>query len=226
MSRLSLPSLNSKICPHDIDPELLMDVQTYLSNLNRGETTSESLRIAFQGFYEKYDPVIRKFGVKCNLPGVDLDECTQEVWFKLLTKLPEFEYQPERSRFQSWLYAVIRHQIIDLHRRRSQTRVIRLTTLAATNLVTSKSDPAIQFEQASDEEDLFGVRDELRSIVSEKSFRVVQLRCIEGRSIAEIAMELILTPAQVRLQLCRLKKQLKRLTKRHLSLPLNQPSFE
>ena len=51
----------------------------------------------------------------------------------------------------------------------------------------------------------------LRTRVSEKSYRVVRLRWIEGRETPEIADDVDLTPDQVRYRLQRMKRKLQAL---------------
>jgi len=207
----------------DIDPGFLHDVQAYLECPVCSGQLADSLRKDWQCFYQTYDPVIRRFALSCSLPADEIDECAQEVWATLLTRLRDFHYQPERGRFQSWLYAVVRNQAVDFLRRRNRHPVKRLSPLVAAGLMAPDADPARQFERASDLELLLMVAEELRLQVSEKSYLVLHMRWIEERSIGEIAIALELTAAQVRLRQCRMKQRFVRLLKRHAACASRAP---
>jgi len=211
--RLSTPSRGqrSRTAAADICPQLLRDVQAYLTLPSRPRSSIERLRESWRTFYETYDTVIRRFAVRCKIPLVDLEECTQEIWVKLLKKLPNFRYHAACSQFHTWLFAVVRNHVVDRLRRDRNRAVGRLTDLVEANLASSDSDPSHIFDRVSDYRELQRASELLKSMVSDKSYRTLQLRWIEGKSINEIANVLELTPAQVRLRQCRMKKQLQRL---------------
>ncbi|MHC4995334.1 MAG: sigma factor, partial [Planctomycetota bacterium] len=55
-------------------------------------------------FYTSCDTLIRQFASRLGIPSRSVDDFTQEVWVKLLKKLPEFQYDASRARFTTWLY--------------------------------------------------------------------------------------------------------------------------
>ena len=200
-----------QVVPADICPRLLRDVQAYLTLAPGQEVPIADLRESWRSFYETYDPIIRRFAVRCKVPRIDLEECTQEVWFKLLKNLPHFHHDTAASQFRTWLFAIVRNQVVDQIRRNRIRAVSCLTDHIAANLTSPNSDPAQLFDRAADLRDLRRAAELLRPLISDKSYRVLQLRWIEGKSIKEIAIALDLTPAQVRLRQCRMKKRLLRL---------------
>jgi DNA-directed RNA polymerase specialized sigma24 family protein len=64
--------------------------------------------------------------------------------------------------------------------------------------------------------------EELRDFVSEKTYRVLLLRLIEGRSEAETAAELDLTPEQVRYRKYRGQRKLRKILAVYSGEPLGQ----
>lgn len=89
---------SARFCRHgsaepDIDPRLLHDAQAYLECPVRSGQMAASLRKAWQCFYQTYDPLIRRFARSCGLSADEIDDCAQEVWATLLTKLHDFRYQ-------------------------------------------------------------------------------------------------------------------------------------
>lgn len=67
----------------------------------------------FIAYYENYIyVVIKNLGINTN----DIDDVAQEILLKLWKKLPEFEYNPKKGAFRSWLITVIRFHIYSLFR--------------------------------------------------------------------------------------------------------------
>jgi len=73
------------------------------------------------------------------------------------------------------------------------------------------ADPAELYERQWEDAMLQTVMDELRREVSQRSYRVLRMRLLEGRSVAEVAVALKLSPAGVR---CRQHRMLRKLRAR------------
>ncbi|MEI8021334.1 MAG: hypothetical protein WCH39_24210, partial [Schlesneria sp.] len=105
------------------------------------------------------------------------------------------------------------NHVISLLRRRNHQTVAPLTATAAVNLTACFEDQT-GCDLPTDNEALIKAIDELRLMVPECSYRVLQLKYFEGRSINEIATLLDITHTQASLLLCRVKKRLASLIKR------------
>lgn len=193
----------------DIDVALLQNTQAYLACLSRRRIPSPSLRQAWEQFYRTYDPVIRRFAAARGLHAADLGDCIQEVWVAIIGHLGQFQYAPKRGRFASWLYTLVQSKVIDLVRRRTRHPLENLTAKKAAALSSPLADPAagsdgywepILFQRALDQ---------LRRQVPPRSYRTLYLRLVEGWTTGEIATDLGLTPAQVRLIHFRTKQKLR-----------------
>ena len=193
---------------HDIDPQLLQDAQAYLKSQLCRQIPPLPLVEAWEEFYDTYDPVIRSYAASCGTPPADLDDCTQEVWTTLVTKLRDFQYDPLRSRFLSWLYTLVHSKATDLHRSRTRHPTESLTPVREAELYGSDKDPVAEYEQRRRQAMVNGALDELRKQVSERNYRVLHMRSVEGCTVAETAAALELEPEQVRLLHHRLKQKL------------------
>ncbi len=193
--------------PGDIDPGLLQKTQLYLACLSRRQTPGSPLSEAWDRFYRIIDPVIRRFASGCGAAAPDLDDCAQEVWTTLVTHLRDFHLDPRRGRFLSWLYTLVRSKAADQVRGRARHPAANLTHAAGAELRGPDADPAAEYEMHRQQTLVHAVLDELRQQVSERSYRVVYLRWIEGRTIPEIAAALNLTPQQVRFRSHRMKQK-------------------
>ena len=80
--------------------------QTLLQRLrNRHDDSS------WEEFVAAYRPYIHSLIIRLNVNTPDRDDLAQKILLALWQKLPEFDYDPERSRFRTWLVAVIRNQV-------------------------------------------------------------------------------------------------------------------
>jgi RNA polymerase sigma factor (sigma-70 family) len=192
----------------DIDPQLLQNAQAYLESQLCRQTPPLPLVEAWEEFFYIYNPVIRSYAVSCGAPTADLDDCTQEVWTTLVTKLGDFRYDPPRGRFLSWLFTVVHSKATDLHRSKTRHPTESLTSAEEGDLYASDMDPVAEYEQRRRQALVNGALDELRKQVSERNYRVLHMRSVEGRTVAETAAALGLEREQVRLLHYRLKQKL------------------
>jgi RNA polymerase sigma-70 factor (ECF subfamily) len=71
-------------------------------------------RDAWQQFVELYGPLIYRFGRKRGLQDADAADLTQNVFQAVIRAIGRFEYDPQRVKFRSWLYGVVRNQFYRL----------------------------------------------------------------------------------------------------------------
>ena len=183
--------------------------QEFLQERLRGVAPDSLLVHAWQEFYEFYNEIIRRFALSSSLPKSEVDDCVQEVWCTVVEELPNFDYDPHRGRFRSWLYALVRNKAMDRVRRRARHPVGSLHDAQATGLrdASDQADPTAALEQRWNQELVRTVLGELQKVSSETSYQVFYLRSIEERSVAEVAQAMDLTPAQVRARHHRLRRR-------------------
>ena len=70
---------------------------------------------AWARFFDLYTPAIRRF-VEWNDHVHDPDDVVQEVYLKLVEIIRSGKYDPDRSRFRTFLALLIRRQLITLYR--------------------------------------------------------------------------------------------------------------
>ena len=111
-----------------------------------------------------------------------------------------------------------RNKAVDSIRSQSRRLAEGLGEDAATTLVDPGLDPATEYERHLTRAQVRSVLAELSGQVSETSFRVLYLRWIEGRTVAETAAAVELTPEQVRFRTHRLKRKFRDLFERSADL--------
>jgi RNA polymerase sigma factor (sigma-70 family) len=195
----------------DNDTHLLGQAQAYLRCRLERRAPGPELVEAWNAFYRTYSPLIRRFAVHCRVPDAALDDCLQQVWTELLSKLVTFCYEPQRGHFRSWLYALVRRRAIDLLRCRSRHATERLAEAGEAALAAPDGDPAAEYERRCRRGAVHWVLTELRRRVSARSYAMLRMRWMEEHSVQHTAISLGSTPQQVWSREHRAKRQFQRL---------------
>jgi RNA polymerase sigma-70 factor (ECF subfamily) len=195
----------------EFDLDLLWRTQAYLRCQSAGGDPGRELTAAWERFFATYDPVIRRLADQFQVPRGSRDDCAQLVWLVLIKKLPAFRYDPTRGRFRTWLRRVIFGKAIDLRRRHRLLPAGSLSARAEAALPGRDADPAADYERRCRSEQVWSVLAKLRRQVSECNYRVLFLRCIEGRTVPETVARLGLTQTQVWYREYRMKRKFGRL---------------
>ncbi len=179
------------------------------SPADRGAEADSSARRSWEEFYTICDPFIRRVVQTWRIPRSDVDDCVQEVWVEVAGPTGLSGYNPRRGSFEAWLFTLIRRKVGRHLRGTSRQPVVGLFDPAARR--DRGSDPVDAYQRREDRELVRHALEVLRTRVSEKNYRVVRLRWIEGRETPEIADDVDLTQDQVRYRLQRMKRKLQSL---------------
>jgi RNA polymerase sigma-70 factor (ECF subfamily) len=91
-----------------------MTSSTSISLLNRVRQPED--RQAWDRFVALYTPLLYSWASRLRLSEADAADLVQDVFVILLKKLPEFEYDPNKS-FRAWLWTVARNKYLERRRR-------------------------------------------------------------------------------------------------------------
>jgi RNA polymerase sigma factor (sigma-70 family) len=213
-ARLLSESANRSL-PDNLDLQMLQDAQACLRCLRAHQTPSDVEIQAFRCLHATYDPVIRRFVIRCGVPADDADDCCQEVWKDLYIKLTSFNSDGSQARFCSWLKRIAHSKAVDLRRYQMRHRTERLPKTEKA-LVSRDAEPAALIEERCLEEEMEKILDVLRQQVSELSFRIVWMHLIGGRTPGEIAAELNQIPRNISDRLYKAKRKFQKLCEMHL----------
>lgn len=98
-----------------IIPDFMNDVwKTQHTLLQRAKNPSDEE--AWNEFVHFYEEFIRVVLFQMSYKSSDLEDVIQEILLKIWKSLPEFEFQPDRGRFRTWLSKLIRNKVIDRFR--------------------------------------------------------------------------------------------------------------
>jgi RNA polymerase sigma-70 factor (ECF subfamily) len=196
------------------DEEFLEKIKTYLECRTRSVDPAAPLVEAWNCFYDFYAPWVRSFLRKRDLLEEERNDCFQDFWKEVVAHLGHFQYDSTRGRLWTWLAALARNTAADCIRERARHPTTSLRQHQAMALLDPGSDPAADYERRRAQNHVRRVLIQLSGQVSATSFQVLHLRWIEGRTVAEIADALELTPEQVRFRHHRVKRKLRDLLER------------
>lgn len=127
----------------------------------------------------------------------EIEDCSQEVWIKVFTKLPDFRFDPARGRFEGWVAVLADHTCLDYLRSRALRPSIPWEAAFDKLAFARELPPDAAFAARSLQGEIRAVIENLGGQVSSWSHQVLQLRWIEGLSATEIALSLNVKPQQV-----------------------------
>ena len=189
----------------DGDLDLCKQLQAYLMCRSRNVDPPPTLAEAWDRFYDFYTPRILRFLSRSGLPEADREDCLQDVWGEIVVHLANLPYDPRRGRLSTWLITVARYRALNMLRR--QRRLYTGLIDFESDLLDPNPGPVAACECLSNRAQVKRVLSELAAQVSELNFQVLHQRFIDGRTSAEVADNLGLTPEQVRFRLHRMKQK-------------------
>ena len=189
----AVPRHNAETAAASANSALMIQAQDYLLHRQKGLPPSQNLQVAWRAFYDVYSRKIRSYAFTCGASEEDVADCIQDVWTELLVRLPAFRLNPDRGKFDTWLFHIVRGKTVDL-RRRNKHRFLREKLHTLQNALDYESSPACSWEE---EEMLALTLVQLKKSLTECTFQVLQLRLVENRTVAEVAEMLGLSHEQV-----------------------------
>lgn len=173
--------------------------QAYLASLARRESPSAQAADAWAEFFTFCDSVIRRFMAGSHLRPQDCDDCVQKVWLELVKRLRDFQHEPQRHQFESWLFALVRSKVSDRVRELCGHGAGEITDEVELELAERASAQAkAQFERIQKQAMVTRALAELRHQVTTLSYCVLQRRWLKGQPFEKIAKRLHMTCDQVR----------------------------
>ena len=199
------------------DRSMLEAVKRHLKIGDSGGIPTKESILAWRQFYKQCDPLIRRFVRIYVRTASDMDDCSQEVWVRLIKRLKTFDYDASRGAFSSWLYQVVRSVTASYFRH--DYRINDRENRSAMCMVPtdSQSDPARILEEMDAQHRVEKMLLTIRRNVSRPNYELLYMRWVQQRSVEDVANTLDLSRQQVWYREHRAKKKLRGV----MSLPDN-----
>jgi len=192
------PDNEAPATERDQTERILVDqAKEYLHQRLRKLAPDAVLTQAWDVFYHTYTDVLRRMAAEFHLDAHQSEDLIQEVWARVIVNLSTFQWHENGAGLRGWLYTMIRNQALNLCRQRVR-RPVKLAGAAEMRGVADPAPgPAEQWEACWDRELLRHVIEELAKTVPPLNHRLMILRWLEERSLAETAALLELSEKQV-----------------------------
>jgi RNA polymerase sigma-70 factor (ECF subfamily) len=185
---------------------LLANTRDYFIESTKGKVVDPKLLLAWRRFHQLYHPVIKRIAMSCGIRGSLLDDVMQIAWENVIRDLRDFECDPSKGSFRSWLFTRVRNASVDqvrnARRRREHCAGINYVDDLAAELV----EPDQIFERQWDEVVLHDALKLLERCVSELDYKLFVMRRFHELSIAELADDTGLCESTIRSKLHRTLK--------------------
>lgn len=165
--------------------------RTRLTLIQRLPDSSD--REAWESFVDLYGPVIYAFALHRGCASSDAADVVQEVLCKVTRRMKDFEFDPAKGRFRSWLYTVVKTHLIDRARRESSRPTLVGGTGADQILSEHRDeseDPESLWEIEYQRQLLNRALPMMRSQFSENTWKVFTRTALEEADPHEVAEEL------------------------------------
>lgn len=186
----------------------ILDVRAFLRFRLQQVAPGALLTHAWDAFYQTYDAVLRRFAVARGVRGSDADDLVQEVWVRVIKKLPELKWNENQSGLRAWLCKVVHDKAVDLARRHRHRSADNLDE-GVPQPSGKENDPAALLEECWERETVDRLLKELATEIRDENLLILRLHYSEGRSVPEIAEALGRNTGQVSARIHRVLAKLR-----------------
>jgi RNA polymerase sigma-70 factor (ECF subfamily) len=146
---------------------------------------------AWEEFVAIYRPVIVRLAVARGLQHSDADDLAQQVLLSIARRVPDWESDPQRARFRTWLGRVVRNAALNALSRRKPDRGAGGTS--ALILINGKAaddcDDSEVLDLEARREAFRCVADQIRAEFQPKTWEAFWLTAVDGLGAAEAAKQ-------------------------------------
>jgi RNA polymerase sigma factor (sigma-70 family) len=195
--------------PAQHEKALVKKAKQYLQQRLQKLAPDAVLTQAWDRFYQTYTEVLRRMAAEFHLDGHQSEDLVQEVWARVIVHLQDFHGDEHGAGLRGWLYTLIRNQALNFIRRKVR-HPVRLASGTEMHGVADRGPgPAAHWQACWDRELMHLLLAELAKKTTPTNHRLLILRWIEGRSLAEVALTLNLSEKQVTYRQQRLFRKLR-----------------
>lgn len=170
---------------------------------------------AWREFAARYGELIRGFALRRNLQAADCDDVVQEVLLSLSKSMPNFQYDPAKGKFRSYLKTVVLHAIFKFSRQKQGE--VALEDIEQATRTAAADESTERFWDAEWRQ--YHLRQAMQIIAAEfnpADRAAFQAYAVEGRDAPAVAAELGLSLDQVYQAKSRILKRLGQVIERQV----------
>lgn len=156
-------------------------------------------RKALLVFYRRYAPKLSRFIAGKIANPADAEEVLQDTLYAFLEAIRDFQ---GKSNIQTFLFSICQHKVIDYYRRKKLKHAVFSQMPRLEAIISPLTGPEDQLDATLVKEKIHAVLGRLLP----RHRQILQLKYLEGLSVAEIAKRLAMTFKSVESQLFRARK--------------------
>lgn len=147
--------------------------------------------LAWEEFVAIYRPVIYRLGLARGLQPADAEDLAQQVLVSVAEKISDWEFDPQRAKFRTWLARMVRNASINMLTRHRHDRGTGGTTamLLINGRPAADAQDSEIFELETKRELYRRGIDEIRDEFQSVTWEAFWLTAVEGLSAAEAAKQ-------------------------------------
>jgi RNA polymerase sigma-70 factor (ECF subfamily) len=173
---------------------------------------------SWRDFFETYAKLIYRTAIRAGLTDTEAQDVVQETVIAAAKHLPEFDYDPQKGSFKTWLMRQTKWRIVSQYRRRQRGAHLSIhrsgndTRTGTIERIADPAGPAVEATwDAEWEEALVGAAmTRVRKQVDPKQFQIFDLYVVKKWSVLRISRALNVNPAAVYLAKHRVSKLIKK----------------
>jgi RNA polymerase sigma-70 factor (ECF subfamily) len=164
---------------------------------------------AWEVLDSRYRPIVIGLSRRLGLNDQDSQDVAQETMLRVLDEYRQGKYDRERGRMRSWILAIARTKIVDVHRKRG----VRKEARGESALVTLPTDGELDDVWMSERRHVI-LREALAALqasskTADRTVRAFEMLVFHRRSVGDVAGELDMSENDVYLAKSRVAKRLK-----------------
>jgi RNA polymerase sigma factor (sigma-70 family) len=170
---------------------------------------------AWEEFVDLYSPIVRSYCFKRRLQASDVDDLVQEVMATISTAIRQFDYDPTKGKFRSWLGTIAANRISNYLEKQSNRRSQSIDTMAGYEGDSGQipqpqlcADPDSAWVELFSERVYAAACQRIRPEISDIHWSCFEATWVRNESAADVAHALQLPVHQVYVNKSRVLKRL------------------
>jgi RNA polymerase sigma factor (sigma-70 family) len=202
------------VASEELAGQLFQQAQACRWKQQRGLVPTDEERQALDRFFAVHMALLRHWVAERHLVDADADDCLQEACTRILAGLAGFHSDGRTEGVYSWMKTIVGTQAAKIHRYREEHAMEPLGAEGDAALACRNAGPEAECEQHETQAAVRYVLELLQRRLPPLVFQVFYRRCIEEKTIEEIAAELKLEKGMARLLVLRTKRKFAKMYER------------
>lgn len=173
-----------------IEGNMLANAKELLRQSLERHAPDAFLTHAWEDFFRVHTAFLRQVALHFRLDAQETEDLVQEVWLAVYKRLPELGSPNHLSGLRAWLFVLVRNKAFKFLHRKARRPLQLVDNERLQEAVDPRRSVAETWEEASDRDMLQVLLAEMKAEISAENHRLLQLRLVEGRTLAEAAQEL------------------------------------